>query len=444
MAQQYYHTVTFGCQMNERDTETIAGMCEEMGYTNVDSVEDSDLIIINTCCVRESAENRTLGHIGNLKRLKDKNPDLVIAVCGCMVQQEQAAETLLKRAPHLDILFGTHNLHQLPKLVAHVKETGKSVIDVWQSEGEIVEHLPTRREGKLKAFVTIMYGCNNFCTYCIVPYVRGRERSRKTEDIVAEVTRLAEAGFLEVTLLGQNVNSYGKDLPGEVDFADLLLAVNDVPGIERIRFTTSHPRDLSDKMILAVAQGSKICEHFHLPVQAGSNRILTKMNRGYTREYYLERAAKVRELAPGAAISTDLIVGFPGEREEDFADTLDLVQKVEFDAAYTFLYSPRSGTPAAEMQEQLSAEVKKDRLRRLMDLQNEISLRSNQKLLGKVVEVLVEGESKTDKDKLSGRTRTNELVVFPGPKSLQGKLVPVKIVEAGTWTLVGELVSFQA
>ncbi len=444
MTQQYYHTVTFGCQMNERDTETIAGMCEEMGYTYVDTLEEADLIVINTCCVRESAENRTLGHIGNLKRLKEKNPELVIAVCGCMVQQEQAAERLLKRAPHLDILFGTHNLHQLPKLVAYVKEKGESVIDVWQSEGEIVENLPTRREGKLKAFVTIMYGCNNFCTYCIVPYVRGRERSRRVEDIVAEVTRLAEEGFIEVTLLGQNVNSYGKDLPGEVDFADLLLAVNEAPGIERIRFTTSHPRDMTDKMILAVAQGSKICEHFHLPVQAGSNRILAKMNRGYTREYYLERAAKVRELVPGATISTDLIVGFPGEAEEDFAQTLDMVRQVEFDAAFTFLYSPRSGTPAAEMQEQLSAEVKKDRLSRLMDLQNEISLRSNQKLLGKVVEVLVEGESKTNKDKLSGRTRTNELVVFPGPKTLEGKLVPVKIVEAGTWTLEGELISFQA
>ncbi len=444
MAQQFYYTLTFGCQMNERDTEIIAGMCEEMGYTYIDRPEEADLLVINTCCVRESAENKILGHIGNLKRLKEKRPELILALCGCMVQQDQAAERLLKRAPHLDILFGTHNVHQLPKLVAQVKETGKPVIDVWQSEGEIVEHLPTRREGKLKAFVTIMYGCNNFCTYCIVPYVRGRERSRGVQDIVSEITQLAESGFKEVTLLGQNVNSYGKDLPEPVDFADLLLEVNKIPAIERVRFTTSHPRDLTDKMILAVAQGEKICQHFHLPVQAGSDQVLKKMNRGYTREYYLERVAKIREIIPNAGLSTDLIVGFPGETEEDFQQTLDLLQRVEFDAAFTFLYSPRSGTPAAKMAEQLSAEVKKDRLQRLMTLQNEISLRQNQKLLGKVVEVLVEGESKTNKEKLTGRTRANELVVFAGPKNLAGQLIPVKIIEAGTWTLEGELVGFQA
>lgn len=443
MVQQYYHTLTFGCQMNERDTEIIAGMCEEMGYTYVDAPEQADLIVINTCCVRESAENKTLGHIGNLKRLKEKKPELVLALCGCMVQQDQAAERLLKRAPHLDILFGTHNVHQLPKLVAQVQETGKSIIDVWESEGEIVEHLPTRREGQLKAFVTIMYGCNNFCTYCIVPYVRGRERSRKVADIVEEITQLGQAGFKEITLLGQNVNSYGKDLEDQVDFSDLLLAVNKVPGVERIRFMTSHPRDLTDKMIMAVAEGDKICEHFHLPLQAGSDRVLKKMNRGYTREYYLERATKIREIIPNASLTTDLIVGFPGETEEDFQDTLDLLTEVEFDMAYTFIYSPRSGTPAAKMEEQLSAEVKKQRLQRLMLVQNEISFRRNQALLGKVLEVLVEGESKNNKEKLTGRTRTNGLVVFPGPKSLEGQLVSVKIVEAGTWTLEGELAGIQ-
>ncbi|HEX3015657.1 MAG TPA: tRNA (N6-isopentenyl adenosine(37)-C2)-methylthiotransferase MiaB, partial [Desulfobacteria bacterium] len=385
MAQQFYHTLTFGCQMNERDTEIIAGMCEEMGYTHVDNLDEADLIVINTCCVRESAENKILGNVGNLKRLKDQNPHLIIALCGCMVQQEQAAERLHKRAPHVDILFGTHNIHQLPKLVAAVKETGQPVIDVWESEGQIVEHLPTRREGDLKAFVNISFGCNNFCTYCIVPYVRGRERSRLPEEIVKEITGLAEQGFLEVTLLGQNVNSYGKDLAVKKDFADLLLMVNKIPGIERIRFTTSHPRDLTDKMIMSVAQGDKVCEHFHLPVQAGSNHVLHKMNRGYTREYYLERAAKIRDFVPGATISTDLIVGFPGESDDDFAQTLDLLRKVEFDSAYTFMYSPRSGTPAATMTEQLPAEVKKARLQQLMELQNAISLRSNQKLLGKVV-----------------------------------------------------------
>lgn len=444
MTHRFYTTITYGCQMNERDTETISGMCEEMGYSYVDTPESADLIIINTCCVRESAENKTLGRIGNLKRLKEQKPGLIIALCGCMVQQDEAAERLLKRAPHLDILFGTHNIHQLPSLVAYVKETGKSVIDVWQSAGEIVEHLPVRREGKLKAFVNITFGCNNFCTYCIVPYVRGRERSRKPEKIVAEMRRLAEEGYIDVTLLGQNVNSYGKDFDEKVDFADLLLKVNALSGIERIRFTTSHPRDLTDKMIQAVAQADKVCEHFHLPVQAGSNRILKKMNRGYTREYYLERVAKIRELVPEAAISTDLIVGFPGESEEDFLQTLDLVKTVEFDAAFTFLYSPRSGTPAAKMSEQLDIEVKKERLNRLMELQNSISLAANQKLLGKTVEILVEGESKTNKDKLTGRTRTNELVVFSGPLDLTGKLVPVRIVEAGTWTLDGELIGFQA
>jgi len=444
MAQQFYHTVTFGCQMNERDTESIAGMCEEMGYTYADSTEQADLIVINTCCVRESAENKVLGHVGNLKKLKDRRPDLILALCGCMVQQEHAAERLRKRAPHLDILFGTHNLHQLPKLVAYVRETGKAVIDVWDSAGEVVENLPTRREGKLKAFVNIMYGCNNFCTYCIVPYVRGRERSRKPDDIVAEVAKLSREGFGEVTLLGQNVNSYGKDLDHSADFADLLLAVNAVSGLQRLRFTTSHPRDITDKMIRAVLEGDKICEHFHLPVQSGSNNILEKMNRGYTREYYLERTATIRELVPGAAISTDLIVGFPGETEDDFQATLDLVQRVEFDAAFTFLYSPRSGTPAATLSGQLAPEVKKERLSRLMEAQNAISLKSNQKLLGKVVEVLVEGESKTNKDKLTGRSRTNELLVFPGLGGLEGKLIPVKIIKAGTWTLEGELMGFQA
>ncbi|MDA8442069.1 MAG: tRNA (N6-isopentenyl adenosine(37)-C2)-methylthiotransferase MiaB [Peptococcaceae bacterium] len=444
MTQQYYHTITFGCQMNERDTETVAGMCEEMGYTYTATPDAADLIVINTCCVRESAENRILGRVGNLKHLKTQNSSLIIALCGCMVQQDQAAARLLKRAPHLDILFGTHNIHQLPSLVAHVRETGKSVIDVWQSAGAIVENLPTRREGNLKAFVNIMYGCNNFCTYCIVPHVRGRERSRAIDDIVAEIADLAQAGFMEVNLLGQNVNSYGKDLAGQPDFADLLLAVNAVPGIARIRFTTSHPRDLSDKMILAVAEADKVCEHFHLPVQAGSNAILHKMNRGYTREYYLERAAKIRALVPGASISTDLIVGFPGETETDFAATLDLVAQVRFSAAFTFIYSPRTGTAAAKMPEQIPLEVKKERLSRLMAVQNDISLQEHQNMCGQILEVLVEGESKTNKDKLVGRARTNELVIFNGPIDLTGQLVPVKIIEAGTWTLTGEFIRGEA
>jgi len=434
-----YLILTYGCQMNERDSEVLAGNLREMGYQETQAEAEADLIVVNTCCVRESAENKIYGKLGSLKRLKQTNPELLIAVCGCMAQQEGVAAKIRRRAPHIDIIFGTHNSHLLPKLVAEAKEKNGPVVDVWEIEGEVVEDLPSARVEGAKAYVTIMYGCNNFCSYCIVPYVRGRERSRRPEEIESEVAELAGKGYLEVTLLGQNVNSYGKDLCPGWDFADLLARLDRVSGIARFRYMTSHPRDFSDKLIKTIASSTRVCEHFHLPIQAGSNRILSLMNRGYTREYYLDLVAKIREAVPRASITTDFIVGFPGETEADFEDTLALVRRVGFDAAYTFLYSKRSGTPAAGMPQQVTAEEKKVRLNHLMAVQNEISLDINRRLEGETMEVLVEGESRTDRGMLAGRTRTNKLVLFPRPEEGIPQLVPVEIREAKTWTLHGLL-----
>jgi len=327
---QKYNVMTFGCQMNERDSEILAGMLDEMGYEKTAHLDEADVVILNTCCVRETAENKIWGRIGDLKALKSKNPEMIIGICGCMTQQHEVGEKIRRRAPHVDLIFGTHNIHQLPDLIARVKEGRKTVIDIWETEGDIIENLPSTRVEGVKAYVTIMYGCNNFCTYCIVPYVRGRERSRKTEDIGREVKQLAAEGYKEVMLLGQNVNSYGKDLSPEVEFADLLLELDTVEGVERIRYMTSHPRDFTDRLIDVIASSRKVCEHFHLPVQAGGNNVLRRMNRGYTKESYLELVQKIRARIPHASITTDLIVGFPGETEEDFADTMDLVRRVRF------------------------------------------------------------------------------------------------------------------
>lgn len=430
-------TLIYGCQMSERDAETLTEITRHFGYSPSDDLETADLVIVNTCCVRESAENKILGKIGELKKLKERNSNVKIAISGCMVQQPGALERLQKRAPHVDLWAGTHNLHDFSTLIQRI-EQGEKVAEVWQEPKATLEVPPLKEKGKLHANVNIMYGCDNFCSYCIVPHVRGRERSRKPEEILQEIESLVESGCREVTLLGQNVNSYGKEFSPAYDFADLLHQVDQITRLLRIRFITSHPKDLSDKLIQTVAEGEKLCEHFHLPIQSGSNIILERMNRKYTREYYLSRARKIRELIPDASITTDIIVGFPGESEEDFEQTLALMNQAHYSQAFTFMYSKRSGTLAAKMEDQIPLEVKKRRLQKLMSVQNQESLEWRQHKIGKMVEVLVEGPSKTNPERLTGRTRGNELVVFNGNLETIGSLVNVRITEAGTWTLTGE------
>jgi tRNA-2-methylthio-N6-dimethylallyladenosine synthase len=356
-----------------------------------------------------------------------------------MTQQPEVGEKIRRRAPHVDIIFGTHNVHQLPQLIGRVKEERKTIVDIWETEGDIIENLPSKRVAGVNSSVTIMYGCNNFCTYCIVPYVRGRERSRNVSDIVREVGHLANEGYKEVMLLGQNVNSYGKDLKLRIEFADLLIELENIADLFRIRYMTSHPRDFNDRLIKVIADSKKVCEHFHLPVQAGGNNVLKRMNRGYTKEGYLELVQKIREQVPQASITTDLIVGFPGETDNDFAETMDLLEKVRFDAAFTFVYNKRSGTPAAEMTDQVPGEVKKERIQKLISLQNSISMETNLLETGKTHEILVEGQNKGNPELMEGRTRTNKMVLFKGGEDLKGKIVQVNIVESGTWHLDGEI-----
>lgn len=431
-----YHIFTYGCQMNVRDSEIISGLLRQRGYTEQDDPESADLIIFNTCSVRHSAENKVYSKLGEYYKLKKSHPGMIIAFGGCMAQLPEVIEKIKRLG--VDIIFGTHNLHEIPYLLDEFLCTGKRIVKVWQQHGEIIEELPSFRKEGLNAFVNIMYGCNNFCSYCIVPYTRGRERSRSPRDIVNEIEKLARDGFKEVTLLGQNVNSYGKGLSEECDFADLLIMADRIKGIERIRFTTSHPKDMSDKLIHTIAGGEKICEHIHVPLQAGSNSVLQRMNRGYTREHYLELVGKMRDWIPGVAVTSDLIVGFPGETEDDFSATLDMVEKVRFDAAFTFLYSIRTGTKAALLDNQVDLAIKKDRLLRLNELQYNIAAEINHDLEGTVQEVLAEGPSKTDEDKLTGRTRTNRIVIFSGPKELIGKLIKVRITQGKTFSLFGE------
>ncbi|SNX55431.1 tRNA (N6-isopentenyl adenosine(37)-C2)-methylthiotransferase MiaB [Thermoanaerobacterium sp. RBIITD] len=434
-----FYIETYGCQMNVHDSEKLAGMLSDMGYINTDNIEDADVILFNTCCVREHAEIRVFGRVSQLKELKLRRPNITLGICGCMMQEKEIVEKIKKNYPYVDIVFGTHNLFKFPELLLESLNSDTTIIDIWDDNKNIVEDIPIQRAEGLKAWVNIIYGCNNFCTYCIVPYVRGREKSRKPEDILDEVKSLAKEGFKEITLLGQNVNSYGNDLSEKVDFADLLYMLNDVDGIKRIRFMTSHPKDISDKLIYAMKDLDKVCEHLHLPVQSGSNRILKKMNRKYTKERYLEIVDKLRENVPECAITTDIIVGFPGETEEDFEETLDLVKRVRYDAAYTFIYSKRTGTPAAKMENQVEENVKHERLERLINLQNSISLERNSEMNGKIVEVLVEGKSKRDSDKLTGRTRTNKIVHFKAKPELIGKFADVKITDTKAWTMQGEL-----
>lgn len=429
-------TLVYGCQMSERDAETLTEITRHCGYSPSKDLETADLVLVNTCCVRETAENKILGRIGQLKILKERNPKVKIAVTGCMVQQPGALERLQKRAPHVDIWAGTHNIHDFAELLRQA-EQGRKVAEVWQEPKAALEVTPLFEKVKLQTNVNIMYGCDNFCSYCIVPHVRGRERSRKPEEIIQEIEFLVDKGCREVTLLGQNVNSYGKEFFPAFDFADLLHQVDQISALLRIRFITSHPKDLSDKLIETVAKGEKICEHFHFPIQSGSNHILKRMNRKYTREYYLSRVQKIRELIPHASITTDIIVGFPGESDEDFEQTLAVVKQVHYSQAFTYVYSKRSGTPAAEMEDQIPLDVKKRRLQKLMSVQNQESLQWRQRMLGKKVEVLVEGPSKTNPQRLAGRTRGNELVVFNGAIETIGSLVNVRIKEVGTWTLIG-------
>lgn len=444
-AAEYGHTrraltETYGCQQNENDTERIRGMLKEAGFEFTEDSKKADVIIYNTCAVRENAEQKVFGRLGLLKPIKERRRNMVIGVCGCMVQQEHITEKIKKSHEHVDLVFGTHALYKMPELLYKAINSRKTVIDIASSDGAIAEDIPIMREDAKKAWVSVMYGCNNFCTYCIVPHVRGRERSRTPEAVIAEVKELVAAGCSEISLLGQNVNSYGKDLDIDIDFADLMRMVNDIEGVERIRFMTSHPKDLSDKLIQTIAECDKVCKQLHLPFQAGSNKILKQMNRGYTKEEYLEKIAKVKKAIPNISLSTDVIVGFPTETNEDFEETLDVLRKVEYDNIFSFIYSRREGTPAAKLDFVLTDEEIHKNFDRLLEVQNEISLRKNKEYVGRIERILVDGASKTNPDVLSGRCDSSKIVNFKGSDDLIGKYIDVKITEAHTWSLNGEVV----
>ena len=428
----------YGCQMNFSDAERMEGQLATLGYERTEDMARADLILLNTCCVRETAEDKVYGKIGEIKHIKRANPALIFGITGCMAQKE--GEALIRRAPHIDFVLGTNKVHELKATVRQLESARRGpVVDVLLGDAPLPENVPIERTGRLSAWVPIMYGCNNFCTYCIVPYVRGREHSRRPEDVVLEVEEAAAQGFKEITLLGQNVNSYGKDHK-LASFAELLLMVDAVKGVERVRYMTSHPKDLSDAVIDAVRQGRHVCPHFHLPVQHGSDRILRAMNRVYRKDAYRSLVERIRAAVPDASLTTDLIVGFPGETEEDFGELLDFLREIRYDAAYTFLYSKRSGTPAATMEAQVEDSVKKERLHRLMEVQNEISLEKNAALKGTVQEVLAEGPSRTDEDVWTGRTGTNKIVLWRKKgQETEGDIVRVRITQPQTWVLKGEL-----
>ncbi|MDO4554552.1 MAG: tRNA (N6-isopentenyl adenosine(37)-C2)-methylthiotransferase MiaB [Lachnospiraceae bacterium] len=429
---------TFGCQMNAKDSEKFAGMLEEMGFVSSEE-EATDLIVYNTCTVRENANQRVYGHLGNLKTIKKKHPKMMIAMCGCMMQEPDVVEKLKKSYPFIDIIFGTHNIFKFPELIQERIDTGRMVVDIWDGTDMIVENLPSERKYSFKSGVNITYGCNNFCSYCIVPYVRGRERSRKPEDIIKEVKELAKDGVTEVMLLGQNVNSYGKNLETPMSFSALLEEIEKIDGIERIRFMTSHPKDLSPELIQVMANSKKICRHFHLPLQSGSSRVLKVMNRRYTKERYLELVNHLREAMPDISLTTDIIVGFPGETEEDFLETMDVVEKARFDSAYTFIYSKRTGTPAAAMEDQVPEEVIKDRFDRLLKLVGTISHERTKRWEGQTLPVLVEEKNRQLPDYVTGRLEYNTVVHFPGDESLIGKIVNVHLTEAKGFYYMGEM-----
>lgn len=445
-----YHIETFGCQMNERDSETLSGMLENLGYEFIEDRTQANVVILNTCSVRENADKRFLGVLGALKNHRAIRSDMVVGVCGCMMQQEHVIEFLNKRYPWVDLLFGTHNIHRFPELLEGVIEDNSKKKEIWLEGGAIVESLPVKRVQDFKAYVNITYGCNNFCTYCIVPYTRGRERSRQPEEILKEVEELAKNGTKEITLLGQNVNSYGKAEFGEgsyfcdatiggVDFSKLIREINKISGIERIRFMTSHPKDISDDLISAYGDCEHLCKHIHLPVQSGSNEVLRRMNRKYTREQYLAIIEKLRSAYPQIAITTDIIVGFPGETDQDFSDTLDLIKQVGYDSVFTYLFSVRKGTPAAHYEDQVAESLKHKRFDALVEAIHKIQEVKYKNYLDKTVLVLVEGPSRTNPYTFTGRTDSFKVVNFEGRQEWLGEIVPVKITNTQTFNLYGEV-----
>ena len=434
---------TFGCQMNARDSEKIIGILMTIGYKVVED-EDADLVIFNTCTVRENANLKVYGRLGQLKKYKNKNPEMITMLCGCMMQEESVVEKIKKSYRNVDVIFGTHNIFKFAELlsmkVLDRADNKKMIIDVWKDTTEIVEELPVERKYHFKSGVNIMFGCNNFCSYCIVPYVRGRERSREPEDIIAEIECLVKDGVVEIMLLGQNVNSYGKNLENPISVTELLRRVEKIEGLKRIRFMTSHPKDLSDELIEYLGESKKVCKQMHLPLQSGSDRLLQKMNRHYTKEGYLTLVEKIRKAVPDIALSTDIIVGFPGETEEDFEETMDVVEKVQYDSAFTFIYSKRTGTPAAAMEEQLDEAVVKERFDRLLARVQDIAAKKAAVDTGKVQDVLVEEINDHDSSLVTGRTSKNYLVHFKGDKSLIGSIVPVKLCESKGFYYIGEMV----
>ncbi|MBR3356878.1 MAG: tRNA (N6-isopentenyl adenosine(37)-C2)-methylthiotransferase MiaB [Solobacterium sp.] len=432
-----YYLRTYGCQANVRDGETMAGMLEMMGFSSCENEEEADLLLFNTCAVRKAAEDRVLGEIGSLKTLKKRHPEKKIALCGCMAQEENIVDLLIQKYPQVDLVFGTHNIYRLPELLRRCMQDNERVIEVFSEEGRVVENMPVRRSHPAKGFVNIMYGCNKFCTYCIVPYTRGKERSRRQEDILKEIISLKEEGRKEAVLLGQNVNAYGKDLGMQDGFTDLLCACAET-GIERIRFYTSHPRDYSISTIEAMRRYPNIMKSLHLPVQSGSDEILRRMARGYTAGSYMELYDAMKERIPEITFTTDLIVGFPGETDEQFQKTLDLVEHCRFDLAYTFIYSPRSGTPAASMPDDIPFEVKKQRLQILNDKIADSALANNREYLGRTVKVLCEGSSRKKADVYSGYSEENKLVNFTGPEGLENRIVDVKVTGVHSFSLDGE------
>ena len=434
-----YHILTYGCQGNEADSEVMAGIFEQLGYTYNEDASTSDVVLLNTCAIRENAENRIWGVLGNLKEPKRNNKDMIIGICGCMPQEEHVVDRLLEKYREIDLVFGTHNIYRLPDFLYEISTKRGRVVEVLSFEGSIVENLPKIRANEHKAWINIMYGCDEFCTYCIVPYTRGKERSRHKDDIISEVKCLVKQGYKEITLLGQNVNAYGKDLGIDYTFGDLLRDL-DQTGIERIHYTTSHPRDLDLNTIKAMGECKSVMPNLHLPVQSGDNTVLKRMNRKYTHEEYVEKIKLLREYVPGISITTDIIVAFPGETEEQFQHTLDLVEEVGFEGAFTFIYSPREGTPAATYENILTEEEKHQRLNRLVEKTNEGYLKGHQRFLGQIVKVLVDGASKNNPEYMTGYSEHRKVVNFKPIKANVGDIVSVKITEAKTWFMNGEQV----
>lgn len=432
-----FHVTTFGCQMNARDSEKLVGMLLAAGYVEKET-EDADFVVYNTCTVRENANNKVYGRLGYLHGYKKQNPKMKIALCGCMMQEDVVVSKIRQSYPFVDLIFGTHNIYKFPELLVSVLESDSQIVDIWKEHGDIVEDLPSERKYPFKSGVNIMYGCNNFCTYCIVPYVRGRERSRQPKDILRECEQLVEDGVVEIMLLGQNVNSYGKTLQQDVSFADLLKDVATISGLQRIRFMTSHPKDLSDELIEVMASYENICPHLHLPLQSGSDRMLAAMNRHYTKEHYLSLADRLKATIPSITLTTDIIVGFPGETEEDFAETMDVVERVRYDSAFTFIYSKRAGTPAASMDDQVAKDIVKKRFNKLLSRVQTIGAEQSERFVNSEQKVLIEHKNEQDDSLVTGRMMNNSIVHLRGNEEMIGRVIPVKIKESKGFYYLGE------